>query len=82
MNIVKRGMAVREAMTAAVRKLGYETLRVEQVAVVETFIGGQDVFAALPTGYGKSLCWPCYHTCSTNCGGIRSLGRLFLWKEL
>ena len=32
-------------------------LKVEQVAVVEAFIGGQDVFAALPTGYGKSLCF-------------------------
>ena len=36
-------MDVWEVMTAAVRKLGYET-RVEQLAVVEAFIGGQDVF--------------------------------------
>ena len=39
------------------RQLQEARLKVEQVAVVEAFIGGQDVFAALPTGYGKSLCF-------------------------
>ena len=38
-------------------RLGFDTLRKEQDRVVKAFISGQDVFAALPTGYGKSLCF-------------------------
>ena len=39
--------------------LGYEQLKEEQYAVVRDLIGGKDVFAALPTGFGKSLCFAC-----------------------
>ena len=35
-------------------KLGYESLRPDQEAVVWKFLSGKDVFVALPTGYGKS----------------------------
>ena len=38
-------------------KLGYAHLKPEQVAVFNAFVGGRDVFAALPTGYGKSVCF-------------------------
>ena len=31
----------------------------EQLRVTETFVQGRDVFAVLPTGYGKSLCYAC-----------------------
>ena len=27
--------------------------------VVEAYVQGRDVFAVLPTGYGKSLCYGC-----------------------
>lgn len=39
--------------------LGYATLKEEQQKVIEKFVEGEDVFAALPTGYGKSLCYVC-----------------------
>ena len=40
-------------LNSAARRLGYESL---QAAVVHAFVEGNDVFAALPTGYGKGLC--------------------------
>ena len=44
----------------SVDKLGYESLRPEHETVVrEFFLSGKDVFAALPTGYVKSLCYTC-----------------------
>jgi len=38
-------------------RLGYSTLRPEQAEAVSAFAGGKDVFVALPTGSGKSLCF-------------------------
>ena len=49
--------AMEEALVSALHRLGFDTLRKEQDRVVKAFISGQDVFAALPTGYGKSLCF-------------------------
>lgn len=40
------------------RKLGY-VLKEEQRKVINAFIHGDDVFAVLPTGFGKSLCYGC-----------------------
>ena len=51
--------AVREAAVSAAREQGYAGLKSEQLKVVETFVKGRDVFAVLPTGYGKSLCYGC-----------------------
>ena len=54
--------SVDEALAFALGKLGYEELRPEQDKVLRAFVSGRDVFAALPTGYGKSLCFallPC-----------------------
>ena len=45
---------VRDAATVAVRQLGYEE---KQLEVVSGVLNGQDVFAVLPTGFGKSLCF-------------------------
>ena len=35
------------------------TLKPEQLTVVERFVQGSDVFAILPTGYEKRLCYGC-----------------------
>ena len=48
--------AVREVATVAVRAMGYEEMKPEQLKVVEMFVRGNDVLGVLPTGYGKSLC--------------------------
>ena len=37
--------------------LGYTCLKEEQKMVLRAFVTGNDVFVALPTGYGKSLCY-------------------------
>ena len=39
-------------------ELGYSSMKPEQVKVAVTLIEGRDVFAILPTGFGKSLCLP------------------------
>ena len=46
-----------EGFVFAMDRLGYEKLKEEKEKVFRTFVGGRDVFAALPTGYGKSLCF-------------------------
>ena len=48
-----------EAAQNAAKKLGYPILNKKQKEVILTFLSGNDVFAVLPTGYGKSL----YYTC-------------------
>jgi superfamily II DNA helicase RecQ len=37
--------------------LGYWTMRLKQLEDVRGFITGYDVFASLPTGSSKSLCF-------------------------
>ena len=39
--------------------LGYPSLKEEQQKVIVKFVQGEDVFAVLPTGFGKSLCYVC-----------------------
>jgi len=46
-------------VVAAAGDLGYCSLKEEQLKVVTAFVKGRDVFAVLPTGYGKSLCFGC-----------------------
>ena len=45
------------ALSAA--SVGYSTLKDRQKEVLVNFLFGNDVFAVLPTGYGKSLCYIC-----------------------
>ena len=40
-------------------RLGYAKLKKEQIDVIDSFVKGNDVFAVLPTGFGKSLCFAC-----------------------
>ena len=51
--------AVDVEIDAGARVLGYETLKDDQKQVITYFLEGNDVFACLPTGYGKSLCYYC-----------------------
>ena len=39
--------------------LGYTQLKCEQQMVINSFVSGNDVFAVLPTGFGKTLCYAC-----------------------
>ena len=34
-------------------------MKMEQLDVAIAFVEGRDVFAILPTGFGKSLCYAC-----------------------
>ena len=47
------------AIVSSARDLGYSSLKQEQLLVVVNFLNGNDVFVALATGYGKSLCCIC-----------------------
>ncbi len=58
---------LRDAARSAAKKLGCHNLKLEQLAVIETFVKGCDVFAVLPMGYGKSLALHAYLLCLTNC---------------
>ena len=49
--------SIREAAVAAACKLGYEEMKPKQLEVITAVLNGQDVFAVLPTGFGKSLCF-------------------------
>ena len=50
---------IQQAIKFSLEKLGYEALKPLQERVVQEFLSGKDVFASLPTGYGKSLCYAC-----------------------
>ena len=47
------------AATEAIQRLGYSTMKSEQLQVVSGIVSGRDVFAVLPTGFGKSQCYTC-----------------------
>ena len=49
----------RACILQAAGELGYSAMKPEQVEVALNFVGGRDVFAILPTGFGKSLCYAC-----------------------
>ena len=48
------------AAFAADKRLGFKLKELQvQVKVIVGIVEGRDVFAVLPTGYGKSLCFGC-----------------------
>ena len=56
---LERMSSVRESICRAAQELGYPVLKPEQLDVLVNFVKGRDVFAVLPTGFGKSLCYAC-----------------------
>ena len=50
--------SVSRAAISSALSLGF-ALKEEQLDVIVKFVMGRDVFAVLPTGYGKSLCYQC-----------------------
>lgn len=36
-------------------QLGYDRLKEKQLEAIMSFVGGNDTFVSLPTGYGKSV---------------------------
>ena len=48
---------IEETFCRMANALGYPSLKDEQKTVLTNFILGNDVFAMLPTGFGKSLCY-------------------------
>ena len=43
----------------ATEAIGYQSLKDKQREVIVNFVKGNDVFAVLPTSYGKGLCYTC-----------------------
>ena len=52
-------MDIRDSAALAVSQLGWEKLKELQLKAITAFVAGQDIFAVLPTDYGKSLCYAC-----------------------
>ena len=51
---------VDEAIVQCIKDLGRDEKPKEfQIDVVREFVGGRDVFASVPTGSGKSICYAC-----------------------
>ena len=69
-------MDAKEAIETAAKTLGYNGVKPEQERVMSSFLRGADVFVALPTGYGKSLCYaalPCAFDCVRSVQGSIAL---------
>ena len=48
---------IEKAIDVSAHKLGYASVKSHQLAVISSYVRGEDVLAVLPTGYGKSLCY-------------------------
>ena len=60
MATLKSTVDVEGACHTVSHSLGYSALKPEQLSVIKSFVCGKDVFAVLPTGFGKSLCYACF----------------------
>ena len=50
---------ISEIICLVAKEMGYSVLKHERLDVLLTFVKGRDVFATLPTGFGKCLCYAC-----------------------
>ena len=50
-------VAVMDIVTEVAVCMGYSSLKPLQGKIVSSVVGGRDVFAIQPTGYGKSFCF-------------------------
>ena len=53
------GVDMESCVTEAAGLLGYESLKDEQRDCIIGFLNRRDVFAVLPTGFGKTACFTC-----------------------
>ena len=51
------GLSLERVVVEAVKEMGYEAIKQEQMEAILSFLNKKDVFVVLPTGYGKSLCF-------------------------
>jgi len=60
MNNARRSEEVIDStIDLVVKRLGYDRVKDLQREIIHKVVAGHDVFAVLPTGYGKSLCYWC-----------------------
>ena len=58
--LLVKNASVKDIANRAAMRLGYARgMKEEQLEVLVAFLSGSDVFAVLPTGFGKSLCYVC-----------------------
>ena len=57
LNAIVNELDVRVAILGSVQSMGYDSPTESQRSAVDMFVRGHDVFIALPTGSGKSLCF-------------------------
>ena len=50
-------MVITNKEKAACSTVGIASLKAKQREAITRFVGGEDVFICLPTGFGKSLCY-------------------------
>ena len=58
--LLVKNTSLKDAANRDAMKLEYARgMKEEQLEVVVVFLSGSDVFAVLPTRFGKSLCYAC-----------------------
>ena len=58
--LLVKNASLKDIANRAAMRLGYARgMKEEQLEVLVAFLSGSDVFAVLPTGFGKSLCYAC-----------------------
>ena len=60
------------AVESGLCTLGYDSIKLEQLAAVASLLKGEDVFMSVPTGFGKSLVYQILPYCSDSL--LRSCG--------